>query len=41
METIKGIVIAGLCTDDGHHKQWYLEQILIRLGFDLEVLNPD
>jgi len=23
------LCIDGLCTDGGHHKQWYLEQILL------------
>ncbi len=26
----------GLLTDGEHHKQWYLEQILERLGINLE-----
>lgn len=25
------LIIDGLQTDGGHHKQWYLEQILIEL----------
>ena len=29
----------GLCTDGGHHKQWYLEQIAKELG--LEVPGTD
>ena len=25
----------GLINDEGHHKQWYLEQIITKLGFNL------
>jgi hypothetical protein len=29
----------GLLTDGGHHKQWYLEQILETIGVDLTDLR--
>ena len=38
---LKDFILDGLCTDGGHHKQWYLEQILIKLGFDLETLRKE
>jgi len=28
------LAVYGLCTDGGHHKQWFLEQILEALGID-------
>jgi len=28
--------VYGLTTDGSHHKQWFLEQILIALGVDLD-----
>lgn len=30
------LALEGLHVDGAHHKQWYLEQILKRLGVDLE-----
>ena len=27
--------------DGGHHKQWYLEQILVALGYDLEQVKRE
>ena len=38
---LKDFILEGLATDGGHHKQWYLEQILIKLGFDLEALRKE
>ena len=34
--TVLNLIVHGLETDGAHHKQWYLEQIAIRLGFDLD-----
>ena len=31
---LKDIIINALETDGSHHKQWYLEQLLFKLGFD-------
>ena len=33
-DSLKSFIVNGLETDGGHHKQWYLEQILFRLGFN-------
>jgi len=33
--TIEDILINGLFMDGGWHKQWYIEQALIKLGFDI------
>ena len=33
--------IMGLLNDGGHHKQWCLEQVIIRLGVDLEELRQE
>jgi len=30
--SIEELCIKGLCTDGGHHKQWYLEQILDKVA---------
>lgn len=38
-DTIKDLCLAGLYTDGAHHKQWYLEQILMLVGFDLKSLQ--
>ena len=38
---IKELCIGGLLTDGGHHKQWYLEEILKTLGFDLIKLREE
>ena len=40
-EEIKELCIDGLLTDGGHHKQWYLEQILIKLDIDLDELRKE
>lgn len=39
--SIKDMCVDGLCTDGGHHKQWFLEQILLRLGFDIKQLKKE
>jgi hypothetical protein len=33
------LAIRGLGTDEAHHKQWYLEQILEALGMNLGTLR--
>lgn len=38
-EKIKELCIAGLQTDGGHHKQWYLEEILKACGYNLRKLS--
>ena len=35
------LIISGLLTDGGHHKQWFLEQLLIKLGQDTEQVKAD
>ena len=34
-QNVKEIIHEALCTDGAHHKQWYLEQIALKLGIDL------
>lgn len=41
IEDVKELAIDGLMTDGGHHKQWFLEQILLRLGFDLDEIDRE
>ena len=36
---ILDLVLEGLATDGGHHKQWYLEQIAEVLGCDRDTLH--
>ena len=38
---IKNLCMDGLVNDEGHHKQWYLEQILEALGFDLAEIRAE
>ena len=38
---IKKLCIEGLLTDGAHHKQWYLEEILKRLGFNLNQIRKE
>lgn len=33
--SVEEILLEGLFREGDHHKQWYLEQALIKLGFDL------
>jgi len=33
--------VNGLLTDSAHHKQWYLERILLDLGVDLVELRRE
>lgn len=35
-EKIKDMIIDGLITNGGHHKQWFLEKILEEFGYDLK-----
>lgn len=39
--SIKDLIVDGLLTDGGHHKQWYLEKILEKLGFNVEQLRAE
>ena len=32
---VKELILDGLLTDGGHHKQWYLEEIAKALDIDL------
>jgi len=38
---VEDLIIEGLMTDGEHHKQWYLEEILRRLGGDPDELGHD
>ncbi len=38
---IDELIIEGLMTDGEHHKQWYLEQVLLRLGIDVTELGHE
>lgn len=38
-DKIEDLAVDGLLVDGGHHKQWYLEQILKVLGVDLALLR--
>lgn len=38
-EKIKKLAIEGLTTDGGHHKQWYLEEILKIVGYNTKELQ--
>ena len=40
-EEIKELCIDGLLTDGGHHKQYFLEEILKKLGYDLKELREE
>lgn len=35
-QLLKDLIEDGLCTDGGHHKQWYLEKIAKTLGIKLD-----
>ena len=41
LKEIKELAIHGLLTDGGHHKQWYLEEILKALGYNLKELRRE
>jgi hypothetical protein len=34
VDTIQYLIISALLTDGGHHKQWYLQRIAEKIGFD-------
>ncbi len=34
VEYLDDLILEGLSIDGGHHKQWYLEQILLRMGYE-------
>lgn len=38
---IKELCIEGLRIDGGHHKQWFLEEILKNLGYDLKKISKE
>lgn len=39
LERITDLSLKGLTVDGAHHKQWFLEQILTTIGYDVEVLR--
>lgn len=39
IEKAKELAIDGLMTDGGWHKQWYLEEIIKALGYDLNEIR--
>lgn len=39
IERVKNLISEGLCTDGGHHKQWYLEQIAKELWIEVPGLD--
>lgn len=41
IEEIKNLVVDGLSTDGGHHKQWYLEEILKKLGYSKKAIEEE
>jgi len=41
IEKAKTLATNGLLTDGGHHKQWYLEEILKALDVDLGELRKE
>jgi len=38
---VKNLCVEGLMTDGSHHKQWFFEQILEALGFDLNEIRAE
>ena len=40
-KSVKDIIVEGLLVNEAHHKQWYFEQLLIRLGFDIKKLKEE
>jgi hypothetical protein len=38
---LKDLAVDGLLTDGAHHKQWFLEQILIKIGVNLKRLRRE
>ena len=41
IEKLQDLAMDGLLTDGGHHKQWYLEQIMEMLGINLDRLAEE
>ena len=41
LELVRKLAAEGLCFDGGHHKQWYLEEILKALGVDLDAMRDE
>jgi hypothetical protein len=41
IEKVKELATNGLLTDGGHHKQWYLEEILKALDVNLDELKKE
>ena len=39
LEQVKEFGVEALFTDGGHHKQWYIEEMLKLLGVDLEEMR--
>lgn len=40
-EGLKKFILDGLSTDGSYHKQWYLEQLLVELGFDVNEIKKE
>jgi len=38
---IKYLIKEGLCIDGGHHKQWYLEEVLTLMGYNIEDIRKE
>lgn len=38
---IKEHCISGLITDGGHHKQWFLEEVIKMLGYNLDKIKKE
>ena len=38
---VEQLALEGLATDEGHHKQWYLEEILKTLGYSEEEIQSE
>jgi hypothetical protein len=36
MKELERLIVDGIREDEGHHKQWYLEQIATLVGIDIE-----
>ncbi len=44
VQYLDDFIAEGLQTDGAHHKQWYLEQVLLRMGYkesDLQELGHE
>ena len=37
----KEILLEGLYIDGSHHKQWYIEQTLLKMGIDLDKISQE